>query len=134
MKYLSILRYVLLIASVVVVAQGFTGAEIVVDTMLNWAYILMGITAVLSVGMPLINLAKNPAAAVRSLIGVAIVAVVLVVTYNLSDATPITTATGDVFDNELELRLSDTGLYTTYFAFGVCVLSIIVLEIYNMFK
>ncbi len=137
MKYLSIIRYALLIVSVVIVAVPFitqTGSTPSVDTMLSWAGGLLGLTTLLAIVLPMLNLAQNPKGAMRSLIGVAIVAIVFGVAYGLSDATPITAPGGVVYDNVLELRLSDTGLFATYFAMATAVGSIVVLEIYNMFK
>ncbi len=136
MKYLSILRYVLLVVSVLVVAVPFatmTGDQPSVDAMLNFAYAILGATAVLAVLLPALNLAKNPAGAVRSLLGLAVVAVVFGVAYAMSDSTPVVTVS-DTYDNVLELRLSDTGLFATYFAMATTVVSIAALEVYNMFK
>ena len=136
MKYLSILRYALLIVSVAVVAIPFitmTGDQPSVDAMLNFAGILLGITTVASIILPAFNLAQNPKGAVRSLLGFAIVAVIFGIAYSMSDGTPVVTP-AETYDNVLELRLSDTGLFATYFAMAIAIGSILVLEVYNMFK
>lgn len=133
MKYLSVIRYILLVVSFLVVALFFTGTITQVDTMLNWAYLLLGISIALALLMPAFNFAKNPKGAVRSLLGLVVVVVVLAVAYSMSDATPIVTPAA-TYDNEVALRLSDTGLFTTYFAFGAAIISIVFLEVYNMFK
>ncbi len=133
MKYLSIIRYILLIVSVLVVALYFMGVVTNVDVMLNFAYALLAASIVCAVVLPIFNFAKNPKGAARSLAGLVVVLVVIGIAYSMSDATPIVTH-AETFDNEMELRLSDTGLFTTYFAFAGSVLSILVLEVYNMFK
>ena len=136
MKYLSILRYALLIVSVAVVAIPFmtmTGDQPSVDTMLNFAGILLGFASLAALLLPAFNLAQNPKGAVRSLLGFAIVAVVFGIAFSMSDATPVVTP-AETYDNVLELRLSDTGLFATYFAIAIAFGSIVVLEVYNMFK
>lgn len=136
MKYLSIVRYVLIVVSVIVVLLPFitsTGAVQDVDAMLQWTYAMIGITVASVIILPLFNLAKNPKAAVRSFVGILIVGVVFAVAYSLADSTPIEAAT-KTYDNVTELKLSDTGLYMTYVAFSVAIVSIVVTEVYNLFK
>lgn len=136
MKYLSIIRYALLIVSVLVVTIPFltqTGAEPEVDTMLNVAGLFLGITAFLAIVLPAFNLAQNPKGAVRSLLGFALVAIILGICYSMSDGSPVITP-AETYDNVVELRLSDTGLFATYIAMAVAVSSILILEVYNMFK
>ena len=76
MKYLSIIRYAFLAISVVTVLLFFVGLSDV-DLMLNWAYILLGLTIAVAILFPAANLAQNPQGAIRSLVGLAIVVVVL---------------------------------------------------------
>lgn len=104
-----------------------------VDTMLRWTYVMLGLSAVCVVVLPLFNLAKNPKSALRSLMGLGIVAIVVIIAYSLSSSADIVTAT-KTYNNAMELKLSDTGLYTTYVAFAVAVLSILVTEVYKLFK
>lgn len=137
MKYLSIIRYVLILISVLVTIVPFAlqGDSPVpeVDTMLRWTYVMLGLSAVCVVVLPLFNLAKNPKSALRSLMGLGIVAIVVIIAYSLSSSADIVTAT-KTYNNAMELKLSDTGLYTTYVAFAVAVLSILVTEVYKLFK
>ncbi len=137
MKYLSIIRIVLIVISVLIVAIPFfsQGAEPQpeVDMMLRWTYAMIGMALAAVVVLPIFNIAKNPKSALRSLIGLAIVAVIVLIAYALSDATPIQTPS-NTYVNPTELRLSDTGLITTYIAFGVAILSIVVTEVYKLFK
>ncbi len=139
MKYLSIIRIVLIVISVVVVAVPFmtqgSAPQPEVDTMLRWTYAMVGLGLASVILLPLFNVAKNPKSAIRSLIGLAIVAVVVLVAYSLSDATPIyTPGNPEGYTDAMELKLSDTGLITTYIALGVAVLSIVVTEAYKLFK
>lgn len=133
MKYLSYLKYAFLVISALVVILYFVGVASDVDGMLYWAYILLGLTIAAAIILPAVNLAKNPKGALRSLIGLAVIVIVAGVAYALSDSAPIITA-ANTYDNPTELKLSDMGLYVTYTALGVAVLSIVVSEIYNVFK
>ncbi|MFI3262773.1 MAG: hypothetical protein R3Y26_07675 [Rikenellaceae bacterium] len=137
MKYLSILRYALTIVSIVIVMLPFIqggGETTDVDTMLNWTYGLVFFTIAAVIVLPLLNIAKNPKAAVRSLVGILIVGVIFAIAYSLSSSTPIEVSASKVYDNPLELKLSDTGLFMTYAAFGLSILSIFFGEVYKLFK
>lgn len=139
MKYLSIIRIVLIVISVVVVAVPFmtqgSAPQPEVDTMLRWTYAMIGLGLASVILLPLFNIAKNPKSAIRSLIGLAIVAVIVLIAYSLSDATPIyTPGNPEGYTDAMELKLSDTGLITTYIALGIAVLSILVTETYKLFK
>lgn len=124
----------MLFVSVLIVVLFFTGSDPDnVDPLFFWTYSLLGLSIATAVLLPTINLAQNPKGALRSIMGVVVVLVVLAIAYGMSDGTPVVTAT-DTYDNVAELRLSDTGLYTTYIALGAAFFSIIALEAYNMFK
>lgn len=132
MKYLSIIRYVLLTISVLTVLLYFAGASDV-DLMLNWAYILLGLTVAVSLIFPVVNIIQNPKGAMGTLIGLAVVAIVVGICYSFaSDATIVTAV--KTFDNPLELKLSDTGLYAAYIALASAILAAIGGEVVNLFK
>lgn len=133
MKYLSIIRYVLLAVSVLTVLLYFVGASDV-DLMLEWAYVLLGATVAAAVLFPIIGIVQNPKAALRSLVGLVIVAIVLGISFALASDVPLTDSAGNVFDNPMALKLSDTGLFATYVAMTVAILSAILGEICNVFK
>lgn len=137
MKYLSIIRYVLILVSVLVVVVPFiqgSSTNIDVDTMLRWTYLLVGLTLATIIVMPIFNLAKNPKASVRSLIGLLIVGVAFAIAYSLSSSEPIEATAIKIYDNPLELKLSDTGLFMSYVAFGLAIISILFGEVYKLFK
>lgn len=133
MKYLSIIRYVLMAVSVLVIALYFVGVVPEVDMMLQWTYLLLGITVAAVLLLPLFVIAKNPKSAVRSLVGLVIIAVVVSIAYALSSSEPVQTTT-KLYENPTELLLSDTGLITTYLAIGITIISIVVTEVINAFK
>lgn len=135
MKSLNLVKYLFLaIGAATLFTLFFMNEDAAAGIMLTWAYILLGLTVVVTLLMPLINLAKNPKGAVRSLVGLAIVVVVLGVCYAMSSDAPIVNSAGGYFDNPAELKLSDTGLYAAYFAMAATILVVIYGEIRNSFK
>lgn len=117
------------------IAFGILGiTEVSVDTMLYWAYAMIFLTIGLSVALPLIGIAQNPKSAKKSLMGIALLAVVVGLSYIMADATPITFASGNIIDDVFELKLADTGLWATYFMFGGVIISIVFSEIYKLLK
>lgn len=139
MKYLSIIKYILLIVSAIVVIAGavtFVDGEenATLNLMLGWSFAMVILTIVLTIVMPLVAVFQNPKSAVRSLIGLGAIVVVFLVSYALATDDPITLASGNVIDNSFELKFSDTALYATYIAFAGVILSILYGELYKVFK
>lgn len=140
MKFIRFIGYGLLAISVILIVafiatSNFTALEFpMVDVVLNWTYFVLGLAAVLAVLMPLYNMIKNPKAMVRSLAGMGVVVVVILVCYIMADDTPLVTVANATFDNKASLLLSDTGLYATYFAFAVAIIAIVAGELLKVFK
>lgn len=131
MKYLKIVEYILMAVSVVVILLGVTSEN--VDLMLRWSYIVLGLAVALVILLPLYNLAQNPKGAIRSLVGLVAILILVGVAYALgSDATVVTPS--EIYDNPVDLKVTDAGLYTTYVALIVVVATIIYGEIRNVFK
>lgn len=134
-KLLSILKYTLLALCVVAfVSLFFLGEDGGTNVMLIWTYILLGLTLAVSIIFPIVHLVQNPKGAMRSLMGLVIVVVVIGISYALSSDEPIMIGAGEMFTNSGALRITDVGLYTTYFALGATILAIIVGEIRNSIK
>ena len=140
MKLLSIFKYLILAVSVVLAvgvmfsAEGTPSQGMFLDAVLYWSYCLLGATVLGVVIFPMINLVKNPKGALRSLFGLALLIVVLLIGFALSSAEPVVTAANHVFDNVLELRLSDVGLYTAYIVFAASIITIVVTEIVKVIR
>lgn len=134
MKYLSIIKYVALAIGALSVLLLPIMGDASVSIMLNWMYVLLFATIAVTLILPAINLIKDPKAAVSSLIGFLFVAVVLVISFVFASADPIPNSAGGFFDNWLELKLSDTGIYATYIALAISVIFIVFGEIRNSFK
>ncbi len=139
MKYLSIIKYILLIVSAVLVVLGaatFVEGEesVTLNMMLVWALVMVLLTIALVIIMPLFAVFQNPKSATRSLIGLGVLVVVLLVSYALASDEPIRLASGKMMDDSFELKFSDTALYATYIAFIGVILSILFGEVYKLIK
>ena len=106
------------------------------DIALVWAYILVLLTAIAAIVFPLVSVFSNPKALIR-LAGVLVAAAVLVVvSYVLSSATPIDIIgyTGTANSDPSTLRMVDTTLFVTYMLFGIALLSILYAIVSRAFK
>lgn len=135
MKYISLITYVLGGISVLLVGLFMfnTSSDLLLDILMWWSYALVGIAVLVTLILPLINTIQNPKNAMRSVIGIAGVAVIVGIAFLFSSGETITTAV-TVYDNELVLKLSDTGLYTTYVAFAAAIISVVAGEVSKTFK
>ncbi|TRX64577.1 hypothetical protein [Carboxylicivirga sp. M1479] len=143
-KILSIVLYLLLAITLVFAGMFFFGGEVVGETyytplytesFLNWAKLLIYITAGVSVLFEVFHLVANPKNAMRSLISMAILGVIVLVAYSLSDATPLQLIGYNGPDNVPSmLTLAGTMLYGTYLLFGIVVSAILYTELSRLFK
>jgi len=133
-KIFKMLMWVLCIISVVLLVWGFAvGFEVnegtPVDTLLTWAYIMVGIAiaSIVIVGLA-IGIKNNPKSLIKLGIGIAAVAVVCVIAYVLAPGKPAVALTTDQPAGSV-LKLTDTILNITYFAGAAAIVSIIFGEI-----
>lgn len=136
MKALKYVEYVLFLIGVLSLVYFLALAPTTdagVGVMLIWAYIIVAIAVVVTILFPVLNLFTNPKGAVRSLLGLALLVVLIGVSYALSSDAPIITP-ADTFDNPLTLKITDTQLYTAYVMLAVAVLAVIGGEIRNALK
>lgn len=106
------------------------------DIALIWAYILIFITLVASIMFPLVAVISNPKALVRLLLVLAGAAVLVVISYLLSNGSPIeiTGYAGTDNSNPAVLKMIDTVLFVTYMLFGLALASILYAIISRAFK
>ena len=103
--------------------------------LLNWAYILCGIAIIVAVIFPVIRLFTRPKQAMKSFIGLAGVAIVILIGYALADGTPLKLVGYTGPDNVPSMLIfTDTILYTMYFLFAAAILAILGTEIYSRMK
>lgn len=146
-KLSNLLNYVLyLLLAVTLVFAGlfFFGGEIegeayytpsYTEAMLNWAKLLVYITAGIALIFEIINIIIHPKSAVRTLISLGIIVLIVLVAYSLSDTTPMKIIGYNGPDNVPSmLSMAGTMLYTTYILFGITVVAILYAELSRMFK
>jgi len=143
-KILSILTYVMITITAVLVAMFFLGGDlpnqahetpVYTDVFLNWAGLLFFVSVVLSIVFPLIQLIADPKAAVKGLVAIVALIGLVIVCYSMSDGTLLEIPGYTGADNNVDtLKFSDTILFTMYaLSFGA-IGSIIVSEIARRFR
>ena len=143
-KILSIVLYAILAVTLVFAGLFYFGGEIegttyytpaYTESFINWGVALVIGAAIITIIFEIVRLITNPKNAVRSLVSIAIIALVVFIAYSLSDATVLNLPGYDGPDNVPSmLLLSDTFLYTMYFLFGGAFLAIIYTEVSRMFR
>ena len=141
--YAKIFKWVswaLLIISVGLAVWAFTqfngsGKEGAVNTILVWAYIMLGIAliSVLCVGL-YISATTDPKSLVRIGIGIGAAAILCLVAYFLASGAPAIGFTGTKPPTASELKLTDTVLNLTYILGAGAVLAIICGEIFSAIR
>jgi len=107
----------------------------ITETFLTWAYILLGITAGLTIIFSLIGLFLNPKGAKKSIVAIVFAAVVVLIAWFLADDTVLNLPHYTGKDNVPQtLKFVDTGLFSAYLLAGVAILAIIYSEISKAFK
>ena len=106
------------------------------DVALVWAYILVLLTAIAAIVFPLIAVISHPKALIRLLLVLAGAAVLVVISYVLSNYKPIDiigyTGTGN--SDPGTLKMIDTVLFITYMLFGLALGSILYSIVSRAFK
>ncbi len=153
-KITSVLLYLFMAVSVILLVLFYkTTAEIpedtdfdgqiaiyggILDTIMYWAYVLLGLATVAALLFPLVRLFTRPKEAVRSLISFAIIAVVVFIAYMLADDTVFTAAELPGYsgaDNVPDtLKFAGTMLWSTYLLLFGVMASILYVEISKVFK
>lgn len=135
-KIFSVLMWVLVLISVVIVVLGFTNEWTSgnVDMIMNYTYLMVGLAlfAVIVVGI-LVSAMNDPKSLLRLLGVVAGIAVVVGGVYAISSGAP---AIGITIDqpSAATLKLTDTVLNLTYIAAGLAIVSIVFGEIYGAIR
>ncbi len=146
-KIVSYILYTLMLISVVLVVLFYFGKvvpgtegtnmeePVITKTILLWAGILAGLTALLSLIFPIINMVTNPKAIKRTVITLVGVAVLIFIAWLLASDALLDMPHYEGKDNVPKtLKLAGTGLFTTYILAGLAVLSILYSEIVKYFK
>jgi hypothetical protein len=143
-KIANIVMYVLLIFTVLFTVMTLTGGTVegdtnetpvFLDTVLNYTYFLIGACACIAILFEIYHVVTNPANAKRSLMSIGLIGVVILVSYMLSDGTPLKIIGYEGPDNVPSmLILSDVGLFVFYILFGITFGAIVYGEVSKYFK
>lgn len=106
-----------------------------IEPVIDWTYCLLIIAAACAIIFPIIFIVQNPRKAIKALVSLVILAVVVLISYAMSDGAPILTATSATnpdFSNPSVLKFTDTGIFTAYIFIGASILLLIVTGVRNM--
>ena len=141
--YAKIFKWVswaLLLISVGLAVWAFTqfngaGEDGAVNTLLVWAYIMLGLAlvAVLCIGL-FVAATTDPKSLVRIGIGLGAAVILALVAYFMASGAPAIGFTGATPPSASELKLTDTVLNLTYILGGAAVLAIIVGEVISALR
>jgi len=105
------------------------------ELFIDWTYFLFGLAALLALVFPLYFFIRNPKNALKSLLGLGVMAIFFLVGYLLADPTPIYSPTNNPdLSNHAVLIISDTGIIATYLMFGVALLLLLYTGIRGIFN
>jgi hypothetical protein len=110
----------------------------IVDVFISWGFILVILTAAAAIIPSVIQMVTQPKNAVKSLISIAIIGVVILIAYSMSDGIPFTSEQIPGYEGDGNvpsmIKLADTMLFSMYFLLAGAVISIIYTEIAKVFK
>lgn len=143
-KIANVVMYVLLLFAIVFTVLTLAGGTVegdtnetpvFLDTVLNYTYILFVIGLGLAIIFEIYHVITNPANAKRSLISLGFIAVVIGVSYLMSDGTPMKIIGYEGSDNVPSmLIMTDVGLFVFYILFVITLGAILYGEISKLFK
>lgn len=145
-KIITISLYVLMGVSVVLMLIFYFGSDVpgtantpmrepvVTDTILTWAFILVGLAALSAIIFPLIRMVLNPKNAKKTLFGLIGIAVIVFIAWQFSSDEVLQLATENPYNVPHVLKLAGTQLGTMYVLLAIAVLSIFYTEIRTLFK
>ncbi len=133
-KITSYLLYALLGISAILGVLFYTN-NISEEPLIYVAYAFVVIAAIFAIGFPIYQLMSNPKGALNTLIGLAILGVIVLIAYSLaSDQVMHIVGYEGPDNNPSTLKLVGTGLFTTYILFFLSLAAIVITEIYNAVK
>lgn len=105
------------------------------NSLLVWAYVLVGLSLGAAVIFALINMFKTKKSIISSLIALGAFVVLYAISYVLADDTILTNAAGELFEITAGTsKMSGMLLYSLYILLGASFLSLIYSEIRGAFK
>lgn len=106
----------------------------IIDFGLYLTYFLLLVTALLAIGFSLANMLQNMQAAKKALIGVALMAVVFIISYSLSPSEFYFKGIEQFNISASGIKMVGAGLNTLYMLVGIAVVATIYFEVLKLFK
>ncbi len=145
-KIITISLYVLMGVSVLLMLIFYFGTDVpgtadtpmrepvVTETILIWAYILVGLAIFAALIFPAIRMVTNPKNAKKTLIGLVGVAAIVFIAWQFSSDEVLPLATENPDNVPHVLKMAGTQLGTMYILLALAILSIFYTEIRNIFR
>mgnify|MGYP001096593301 CR=1 FL=1 len=141
-KILRIVLIVLLAISTVLTVLLYAGGENMsgdpsyTNIFILWAYVLTGIAVGCSVIFPIIQMISNPKNAKKGLLGIAVLVIVVAISYGLSSSEVLGITNPDLvqFDVPSTLKYAGTMINSIYVLAALAILSIIYSEVAKALK
>lgn len=144
-KILTIAKWALMLISVVLFALFFTNVVPLSDMQsqiengttnmfLGWALVLLIVCAVTAVAFPVVNMIANPKSAIKTIIALAVVAVIFGISYAMSSGALDSMAPTLVESDESTRLWSGAGLNALYITLTLTILAVIASEVYAKIK
>lgn len=104
-------------------------------TAITWTGIVFGVGVVGAILSTLFGLLSDKKSVIKTVIAIVAAAALVFIAWSLGDSTPLNMPGYEGSENVYPwLNIADAGIFLFYFAAGAAFLSIIVSEIYQMFK
>jgi hypothetical protein len=145
-RIITISLFVLMGVSVVLMLIFYFGTDVpgtadtpmrepvVTETILIWAYILVGLALLAALIFPAIRMVTNPRNAKKTLIGLVGVAVIVFIAWQFSSDEVLPLATENPDNVPHVLKMAGTQLGAMYILLALAILSIFYTEIRNIFR
>ncbi len=145
-KIITISLYVLMGVSVALTLVFYFGSDVpgteatpmrepvVTDTILTWAFILVGLAVLSALIFPLLRMILNPKNTKKTLIGIVVIAIIVFISWQFSSDDILQLATEHPDNVPHVLKLAGTQLGTMYILLSLAILSIFYTEIRGLFK
>ncbi len=135
-KIANITRWILIVLLAISVIPGALFYLGMLDTemFLNIAYMLLGIAALVMIMSPIYGIVTNPQNIVKLLISVGLIVIVFILGYVLAGDSVTEVQSIKHGLTQESSKMVGTGLYVTYIAFGLTVLSLLYSSVIKIFK
>jgi len=145
-KIISIILYILLGVSAILGVLFYAGPEkasslqsvasqpIYTQQFIVWAYILVGLATVFTLGFPLVKAIIHPQNAKKGIVPLISILVIVGLAFYFSSDQPMQIMGSDLGDNQEVMKYAGTMIISVYLLAGVALVSILYSEVVNIFK